>query len=264
MARGESSSGSVQFMSDLHLEATGNYATFDFPVTAPYLLLSGDVGSLADYKEYLSFIRRQTGRYAAVLLVLGNHEFHGLDHSTTLARAKELEAEPSLGGRLHVLHRRRFDIPGTNTTIIGCTLWTMVPEEAKEAVVGRVKDFQHIEDWGVETHNGAHVADLKWLKGQLREVPEETRVIVATHHAPSLEGTSEPQHRGSPWSSAFATGIMEDGEDWSRVGCWVFGHTHYSTDVVVEGVRIVSNQRGYVGPGRVIKEGFEPGRLIEM
>ncbi|GKT88389.1 hsp90 co-chaperone cdc37 [Colletotrichum tofieldiae] len=127
MTKDKSSPGGVQFMSDLHLEASEVYATFDFPVTAPYLLLSGDVGSLADYEEYMGFIKRQTERYAGVLLVLGNHEFHGLDYGTTLDKAKELEAEPSLEGRLHVLHRRRFDVPGTNVSILGCTLWTTIP-----------------------------------------------------------------------------------------------------------------------------------------
>ncbi|GJC91135.1 uncharacterized protein ColLi_13973 [Colletotrichum liriopes] len=240
MTKDKSSPGGVQFMSDLHLEASEVYVTFDFPVTAPYLLLSGDVGSLADYEEYMGFIKRQTERYAGVLLVLGNHEFHGLDYGTTLDKAKELEAEPSLEGRLHVLHRRRFDVPGTNVSILGCTLWTTIPGEAEEAVVGRVKDFQHIKGWHLEMHNAAHAADLEWLRSELREVSPERAVVVATHHAPSLEGTSEPQHRGSPWSSAFATSILEDGGDWSRVGCWVFGHTHYSTDAVVKRVRILN------------------------
>ncbi|GKT80956.1 hypothetical protein ColTof4_13379 [Colletotrichum tofieldiae] len=264
MTKDKSSPGGVQFMSDLHLEASEVYATFDFPVTAPYLLLSGDVGSLANYEEYMGFIKRQTERYAGVLLVLGNHEFHGLDYGTTLDKAKELEAEPSLEGRLHVLHRRRFDVPGTNVSILGCTLWTTIPGEAEEAVVGRVKDFQHIKGWHLEMHNAAHAADLVWLRSELREVSPERAVVVATHHAPSLEGTSEPQYRGSPWSSAFATSILEDGGDWSRVGCWVFGHTHYSTDAVVKMVRIVSNQRGYVGSGRVAKEGFDTSRLIDF
>ncbi|WYZ40604.1 hypothetical protein EsH8_IV_000945 [Colletotrichum jinshuiense] len=257
--------GVVQFMSDLHLEASRDYSTFDFPVTAPYLLLSGDIGSLVDFDDYLGFIRRQTQRFAGgILLVLGNHEFHGLGFEKTLVRARELEAEPSLKGKLHVLHRRRFDIPDAEVTILGCTLWTMIPEEAGEAVVRRTKDFQHIDGWNVEHHNAAHNADLKWLREELRMVPRERSVIVATHHAPSPEGTSEPKYRGSPWSSAFATDILGNGGEWNRAGCWVFGHTHYSVDEVVNGVWILSNQRGYARPGGVAKAGFDARKAIHI
>ncbi|KAK1501585.1 hypothetical protein CTAM01_05809 [Colletotrichum tamarilloi] len=211
MAMNGGSSGLVQFLSDLHLEASKDYSTFDFPVTAPFLLLSGDVGSLSEYDSYLGFIRCQTDRYEGVFLVFGNHEFHGLTYGGTLAEAARLEAEPSLRGRLHVLHRRGFDIPGSNVSILGCTLWTMVPEKAGAAVVGRVKDFQHIEGWSLEAHCAAHKADLGWLKREAREAVARGReVVVATHHAPSLEGTSEPRFEGSPWSSAFATDLLEE------------------------------------------------------
>ncbi|KAK1640645.1 Metallo-dependent phosphatase-like protein [Colletotrichum phormii] len=223
MAAKRASTGLVQFLSDLHLEASRDYSIFDFPATAPYLLLSGDVGSLSDYDSYLGFICHQTDRYESVLLVLGNHEFHGLTYDKTLAEVAKLEAEPSLEGRLHILHQRRFDIPGSDVSILGCTLWTMVPEEARAAVVGRVKDFQHIKGWSIEVHCAAHRADLAWLKTELQEaVARGRKVVIATHHGPLLEGTSEPRFTGSPWSSAFATDALEELE-FSRVRCWVFG-----------------------------------------
>ncbi|KAJ0290129.1 hypothetical protein Brms1b_000148 [Colletotrichum noveboracense] len=50
---------------------------------------------LADYEEYLAFIRRQTNRFEGVVLVLGNHEFHGLNHDSTIELARRLETEAS-------------------------------------------------------------------------------------------------------------------------------------------------------------------------
>lgn len=250
----------IQFMSDLHLEAGRRYLIFDFPTTAPYLLLAGDVGSLADYDEYLAFVQRQTDRFEGVLLVLGNHEFHGLSYDDALARARQLEGEACLRGRLHVLHRRRFDLPGSDISILGCTLWSAVPEDARAAVEGRVKDFKHIAGWSIDTHNQAHEEDVKWLEDEVRKAAAEGRqVVVATHHAPCLEGTSEPRYAGSSWGSAFATDLLE-GEAWEgRVGAWVFGHTHFSTEIVAGGVRVLSNQRG---SGRDAKDGFDPGRVV--
>lgn len=253
--------GTIQFMSDLHLEAGRRYDSFDFPAAAPYLLLAGDVGSLADYDDYLAFVRRRTDRFRGVLLVLGNHEFHGLSYDETLARASELEGEACLGGRLRVLHRKRFDVPGSDVSVLGCTLWSSVHSEARAAVEGRVRDFGRIEGWSVDGHNEAHREDVGWLEGEVRRAAGEgKRVVVATHHAPRLEGTSEPRYAGSSWGSAFATDLLGEGEVWEgRVDIWVFGHTHFSTDVVVGGVRVLSNQRG---SGSQAKDGFDPGRVI--
>ncbi|KAJ0339294.1 hypothetical protein COL922a_004558 [Colletotrichum nupharicola] len=87
--------GLIQYISDLHLEVGNQYSTFDFPAISPYLLIAGDVGSLADYEEYLAFIRRQTNRFEGMVLVLDNHEFHGLNHDSTIELARRLETEAS-------------------------------------------------------------------------------------------------------------------------------------------------------------------------
>ncbi|KAI3391898.1 hypothetical protein diail_6638 [Diaporthe ilicicola] len=64
-------------MSDLHLEVGQQYLTFNFDVTAPNLVLAGDIGRLVDYDGYVSFWQKQTARYNRMFLVLGNHEFYG-------------------------------------------------------------------------------------------------------------------------------------------------------------------------------------------
>lgn len=50
---------------------------------------------------------------------------------------------------------------------------------------------------------------------------------------------------GSPWTPAFATDLISQGS-WDGVKCWIFGHTHYSTDFQCDGIRLAANQRGYV------------------
>ncbi|EGX95922.1 Ser/Thr protein phosphatase [Cordyceps militaris CM01] len=121
----------------------------------------------------------------------------------------------------------------------------------------------------------AHARDAAWLREQVagqQACDDGRRVLVATHHAPCVRGTSSPQHADSPWSSAFATEMLAEG-DWAPVRTWVFGHTHYSTDMVRGGVRVVANQRGYVFPpkpgavGSTMQEsavsgGFDPGKVV--
>lgn len=245
--------GSFQFMSDLHLEVGQQYSAFEFPAVAPYLVLAGDIGCLIDYEAFLQFLARQTERYRRVFLVLGNHEFYNMDHATGISTAKKLENEPLLGGKLSLLHQTRRDVDDgeVSVSVLGCTLWSQIPDDAADQVRSRVKDFQRIQDWTIERHNAEHEADLRWLKDELgriaRDEPDRA-VIVITHHAPSIWDASRPEHLGSPVTRAFATDILSSG-DWSRVRYWIYGHTHFSTEFRKGNVTVVSNQRGYVFPG---------------
>lgn len=254
-----------QVLSDLHLEVGQQCSTFDFPTTAPNLVLAGDIGLLSNYDAYLNFLHNQTARYDRVFLVLGNHEFYGLDFATALSTAKKLEKEPCLEGKLSVLQQTRIDLPDA-ITILGCTLWSHVPDEAKEIVEEKVNDFRRIDNWTVDSHNDAHKSDLTWLRAELDNIDPGRSVLVVTHHAPSVMETSRPEHLKNPWTSAFATDILSGEKTWGSVTHWVYGHTHYSTDFEKRGVRVVSNQRGYVVPGirKDVDNGFDAGKTIQV
>jgi hypothetical protein len=353
--------------------SSASACVFTIPRRAPYLILAGDVGRLADFDEYRAFVAAQCALFDAVFLVLGNHEFYGLSRAEGLRRADALQRDASMRGRLFVLNRTRVDLTGmaaapagvaniiseadlgqsstsvavagnihgdsirnvydiveddgdadaewdvkgkrkagvrlhrdsidddgTSVTILGCTLHSHVPPEARNVVRQKVSDFRRIADWTVEDHVAEHARDVAWLRRELRAItggqhpangetaPDATahqdrqarrrgggyrrarrRIVIVTHHAPMVRGTSHPQHVGSPWSSAFATSLLDDDKNdddvsgggpgaFSAVDCWVFGHTHYSTDFWVGGTRLVSNQRGYIAPGSITRAYQEP------
>ncbi|KAE8378446.1 calcineurin-like phosphoesterase [Aspergillus bertholletiae] len=265
-----SASASFQVLSDLHLE-TGppQYASFEIPVRANHLILAGDIGRLADYDRYCNFIQKQTDRFALVFLVLGNHEFYHGSFAEGIERARMLEQEPCLNGRLVLLHQRRFDLPGSGVTVLGCTLWSDVAHDSRRIVCSKVKDRLLIRDWSVDDHNARHRSDLTWLRDEIRSIittgnststttcvtekqtqeqqqkkkQKQRSVLVITHHAPSTRKMSSPQQHAE--SALFGTDTLPEGLD-GVVKTWVFGHTHYTTDFREQGVRIISNQRGYM------------------
>ncbi|KFH47857.1 hypothetical protein ACRE_011660 [Hapsidospora chrysogenum ATCC 11550] len=246
------SSPRIQVLSDLHLEVCQQYTSYTFPASAPFLLLAGDVGRLIDYEGYLSFLSAQVSRYRKVFLVLGNHEFHDLDYESGLGEARRLAAEPSLADGLVLLHKARWDDPDSGLTIIGCTLWSAIPEDIYDIVKGKVSDFKQIREWTPQRHNEVHAEEAAWLHEQVSRVGRDRQLLVATHHAPCIEGTSRPEHLANPWSPAFATDLLGQ-KTWDGVKTWVFGHTHYSTDFRRKGIRLLANQRGYVLPdGKVL------------
>ncbi|KAJ5462847.1 hypothetical protein N7475_007791 [Penicillium sp. IBT 31633x] len=261
-----SPSSSIQILSDLHLEINQQYSSFDIPVCSKYLILAGDIGRLEDYNKYRDFLQSQISKFELVFLCLGNHEFYETTFNTGLEKAKQLEAEICMNSRLVLLHQRRYDIPSSRVTILGCTLWSHIPQESRDIVNYKISDFQKIKYWSVEKHNKAHESDLAWLRAEIQALGrkhcnEEMRsILVVTHHAPSLQGTSSPQHAKNLWSCAFGTDLLT--RSWGGVKIWVFGHTHYTTEFKKNGIRVVSNQRGYVLPWKTEAGSFDVEKVI--
>ncbi|KAF2181354.1 hypothetical protein K469DRAFT_262313 [Zopfia rhizophila CBS 207.26] len=269
---------SFQIISDLHLSHDFQYLTFHIPVTAPYLILAGNIGRLIDYEAYLSFLIRRSQLYERVFLVLGSLEFHGIDIPAGLELGRKMEAEDRLKGKLVLLDRRRFDIPDTSISLLGCTLWSRIPSSAESAVRKKIPEFdkeQGIKDWSVAKHNAVHQIDLKWLKGEVdanrrfagsfTSTPDSNAfggltdsytsspsssgnrtLIVITSFAPELRDALQPWQIDSPWSSAYGTELLR-GWDWSGVKLWVCGSTGRTGEFKKYGVKVVSNQRGMVG-----------------
>ncbi|KAL4945756.1 hypothetical protein BDV06DRAFT_8808 [Aspergillus oleicola] len=269
-------SASFQVLSDLHLEIGQQYSSFKIPVCAKHLVLAGDVGRLVDYDNYRTFLKQQTEQFELVFLVLGNHEFYNDTFVAGLERAQQLEKEPCMNGRLVLLNQRRFDIPESSVTVLGCSLWSQIPDESRDMVRMKIQDFEKIKGWNVDDHNAAHKSDISWLLGEVRPISEENKsrdqsekrsILVTTHHAPSLKRTSEPKHEKKPWSVAFGTDVLNNLPRSSPVRAWVFGHTHYTTEFRERGVRVVANQRGYVLPWMKMNEaknGFDIGKVIHV
>ena len=243
-----------QIVPDLHLELGHYYTPPKIPVEAPYLILVGDIGQLNevfDSKHYLLFLKTQCENFQHVYFVLGNHEFYGVTRQAGIELATRLEAEPTLQFKLTVLYRKRIDV-SDEVTLLGCTLNTQISREAHDIVQAKVADFRKIQDWTIQQHNREHTLDLEWLRGEATSIQAnepKRRILIATHHAPSLKSTMSPLLENEPSRSAFATAILEsESNTWTRAPClryWVFGHTHWNSEIRVGKLILCSNQKGY-------------------
>lgn len=182
----------------LLINEINQHNSFEIPVCSKYHILVSDIGRLEDYDNYRDFLRNQTSKFEVVFLGLGIHEFYETTLNLGLEKAKQLGNEPCMDDPLILLHQRRYEIPFSRVIIIGCTLWPPIPPESTDIVHYKISDFQKIRGWSVEQHNKVHESDLAWLRGEiqtLRKTSQEKRsILVVTHHAPSLQRTSGPQH----------------------------------------------------------------------
>jgi hypothetical protein len=252
-----------QVLSDLHLDHESQYLTFHIPVAAPYLILGGNIGRLADYDDYLSFLVRRCNLHEKVYLVLGALEFHGIGWMEGLQSAHRLEQEPSTKGRLEVLYQTRSDVPNTNITLLGCTLWSRIPNADLAAVMRKIPEFDEasgIKDWDIKQHNSEYKRDCTWLHEQLKRSQSTPKpgaapagfpsppqdIIVVTSFAPDLRDALEPWQIDAPWATAYGSNLVATG-DFSGAKMWISGTTGRTCEFEKGGVTVVSNQRGRKG-----------------
>lgn len=249
---------SFQILSDLHLDHESQYLSFHIPVVAPFLILAGNIGCLADYDQYLSFLIRRCNLHEKVYLVLGALEFHGIQWIEGLQLVQRMENDPGTKGRLEVLYESRTDVPGTNVTLLGCTLWSRIPDSDVSAVVKKVSEFDEetgIRDWDVNKHNEKHMRDLLWLADEARNPntagglaptgsKEGRQVVVVTAFSPEIRECLDPWQVDAPWASAYGTNLLGGREQFSNVKLWVSGTTGKSCEFKKGNTTVVSNQRG--------------------
>lgn len=166
-------------------------------------------------------------------------------------------------GRFVLLDRTRYDLSAT-VTVLGCTLWSRLDPNYRIAIQIGLNDFSQIDDFTPRVYESLHERDLSWLERSIADIAEDEphrRIVVMTHHAPTVEGTSNPRYAGGPLGSAFATELV-GGPFWKEpVVMWAFGHTHWACDFEREGVRVLSNPKGY---GRGVDRGFVPEKVVEI
>lgn len=269
---------SFQILSDLYLNYESQYLTFHIPVSAPYLILAGNVGQLADYDAYLSFLVRRCSLHEQVFLVLGALEFQGLSHAEGLQLARHMEEEAATRGRLQILHRSRVDVPGTNIVLLGCTLWSHIPESAETAVIRKAAEFdanEGIRRWSVSDHNKEHFRDLAWLQAEIKHPrtfagaesssASAPQVVVVSSFTPDLHHTLPPWQVQSPWCAAYGTNLLNR-TDWSSVKYWVHGSTGRTGKAKRSGIKVLSNQRGRVGEEEkgVLEDGVSEKDKVDL
>ncbi|KAI0778285.1 Ser/Thr protein phosphatase protein [Trametes elegans] len=266
----------IQVLSDLHLEfPPPRWSTrhgrdsyqYELPAEAEILALLGDIGVTDDDRLY-DWLRIQLQRFKLVFFLAGNHEPYGSSIEQSTAKLSEFAEKCALSaeqhgsgqpsGRFVFLNRTRYDL-SDSVTVLGCTLWSRLDPARKFSIRLGLTDFSQITQFTPRLYQSLHAQDLSWLERSISDIAASEphrRIIVMTHHAPTVAGTSNPRYAGSPISSAFATELV-GGLCWvEQVKVWAFGHTHWACDFEREGVRVVSNPKGYQDGGKSFKPGF--------
>lgn len=282
----------LQIVSDLFLEIDNSYSTHVIKPKAPFLALLGNIGRVGNmcrvgwpspiYSEFAQFLFRQLAQFRVVFFVAGSHESHTGTWAETVAFfrvfravARQRQRKGEDLGDFVFLDRNHYNLDnidfdlggqGHEVTVLGCTLFSLIPEELAARATAEVPDFHKIEGWSVKKHNEAHARDLKWLDTMVLGLCAEGRriVIVLTHFSPTLcEEAVHAQDRAEGMEETVGAELSKSlCVKTNAVACWGFGHTQRNCQAEFMGRMILSNQRGHPQGPRGLVDGYYDQGLV--
>ncbi len=276
----------ILYMSDVHLEMErrrldipgwaqfsarrGNLASH--PARGPVLETTGKIDLVVLAGDIHNGLRGviyadQVARYlqAPVVMVAGNHEFYYHDAATLLPALRE--AAHKTAGRVQFLENTAagFSFPDGRLQILGCTLWTdyQLHGDAQAAMAearARMNDHRLIKNnrriFMPADALAMHQASRAWLHRSL-EAHAGERCLIVTHHAPSAAALGT---RIGAIAPAYGSDLLHEFVTYRPVA-WIHGHTHYRHDDIIDGIRLASAPRGYVGFDGNEALLYEPGTM---
>lgn len=256
----------ITFCSDLHLNF-GDFSLLESP-EADVLILAGDIliasellylqdrnNSITEWiidriERYVNFINQCCSLYENVILILGNHEhYDGTFYNT----AKIIIDTFNHLKNLHFLDNGSVMLQ--DVLFIGGTLWTdmnKLHSETIEIMVEGINDYHNIffedgeiiRNFAVEDAIREHKKTLSFIK---ESVKTHNKVVVITHHAPSIKSRHPRYKKENLLNFAYHSDLDDFIESHPQIKFWIHGHTHRKQDYKIADTRILCNPRGYLG-----------------
>ena len=252
----------IQIYSDIHLELTKSIPLL--PPVAKYLFLAGDI-SRFNHPSFQEFLTYCNNNWEKTFYVFGNHDYWNTNSYVQKIKrqVKEFLQNNKLTN-IHILDNQFVSL-NEDLIVFGSTFWTQSPFVSEYEARMYINDYnmmrykRNITDPRPKDLSPRDINDMS-LEDSLsiydclnnNELTKDKKVIVMTHFPPQQTQTSHPKYlfQSKIMKNYFAhpDGKIKEFDNISNIACWISGHTHYSYDFVSsEGVRLISNQMGYIG-----------------
>lgn len=270
---------SIQIYSDLHLELTKSIPKIT--PKSPYLFLAGDITRFS-HPSFGEFLTYCNDNWEKTFYVFGNHDYWNTN--SYIQKIKRQVKEYLQDRKLTNIYILDNEFVSLNDEIIvlGSTFWTQSPFITGYEARMYINDYNMIRVKREITHprpveleprdvNQMYFEDSSKIYEVLNinELTKDKKVIVMTHFPPQQSGTSHPKYnlQGKMMKNYFShpNGTIKEFDNHSNILCWISGHTHYSYNFTSpEGVRLISNQMGYIAELTKGESGFKEDGLFEI
>jgi predicted phosphohydrolase len=309
----------IRYVSDLHLEISRDNFRLDNKQKDDVLVLAGDICCLMDVYHaqdfmedalstvmkdvYINFINDCCKKFKHVIMVLGNHDYWGLQIQMQpdnphyfLSNNPQADKSPIIyqhlaqkNANFHLLSGNSVFVD--NVLFIGATLWTDMKNG--DPMIS-IQSKTHMNDWRKiyvqSKYSCTAITPADWVKlnkidtqklaGQLNAAIKANveKIVVVTHMAPFSESVGA-KFVGNPMNHMFHNnnfGSVKTGAvaPFDRANIWIHGHMHDVVDYNVlndndTATHVVANPRGYVfkdNHGKWVSErtNFNPNLFVEI
>jgi len=249
----------LRYLSDLHLEFIKpqkldkfiNKIFTDEITNDEICVLAGDIGNpyTSNYDKLMKFISK---KFIKSFVIAGNHEFYNKkkNMNETIAFLKEY-----FNNFENITFLNNSYEYYENYCFIGTTLWSKITDLSTE-----INDIHAIPNFNCIQYNELNKVCVNFLEEALEN--NYSQCVVITHHVPSYSlindkyKTSEINNYNQ-WFYCDMDNFIEKKKD--KIKCWIYGHTHTPSDVIINEIPFLCNPIGY--PNENINFNFQ-NRII--
>lgn len=228
----------IQVVSDLHLNCNNQYSSNHYlEYNGDILVLNGDICSLYHYEELVKFISEIHTKYKHIIYVPGNHEYYKPKNVESICFTRLYQRLDNLSNKfnnLSVLDNNSIVI--NDTLFSGCTLWSHSYYP--------LPPFVRISGMNQQIYNKKNSSSINFLKKSINYANNNNlKHVIITHYPPS-KICEKSKNKYDKYKSLYYNNL-----DFlfSNELTWIYGHTHYNIDTIVDNTRLVSNQYGKKG-----------------
>jgi predicted phosphodiesterase len=273
----------LQIISDTHLEFRGENFQRLIKPSAPILCMVGDIcacGTDSDFRVYKEFIKYLAPKFKYIFHIPGNHEYYtsgnkNITYEDTIPGInKKIQNYLKSFNNIFFLNDStvKLNIDKKTYIFIGTALWTGIRQHNKKKIESMMNDYnsiympcqlpkksikslQPVRKFTVDDMSKIHIKSLKYIKKEMSKIKPDEIGIVLTHHKPYRSASIEKIITQAYETDIIGTIIKSP----HRVKLFVYGHTHVADDSQVDGVRVVSNPKGYPSQKTRYKNDFVVG-----
>jgi predicted phosphohydrolase len=232
----------LRYFSDLHLEFIKPNKIENFIKKIPsgideICILAGDIGNpyQTNYNIFMDFISKN---FKKTFLIAGNHEYYN--------KTKNMN-ETNIFLKEYFQKFNNISFLDNNYEnynefcFIGTTLWSHITNPIYE-----INDVYSIPNFNYIKYNKLNIESVKFLDNALNN--NNNNCIVITHHIPSssLIDVKYKTTKMIPYNQWFYCDLdrlIDEKKD--KIKCWIYGHTHTPSNVLINEIPFLCNPIGY-------------------
>ena len=199
-----------------------------------HLILAGNIGNIYNQdnlKDILTFLRSYVNIDKYIFYVPGYHEYENCKNNleTTYEVDKKLQ---ELCKQCGIEFLQTTAIEGPEFVILGCTLWSLITQDAYSIVDKSLNIFQ-----SKRQYTDLHCEQTYWLHKCLNKNRyTKKKLIVITYHSPSEQTvTSEQKQSGLDTMIASTLDYLVEKSD-----MWFFGNSTISINTYILKTPLIS------------------------